>query len=671
MSTVPTYDSKGGFTSGGKYYAADSKEAKNSKAIAGPSTTSKSSSSSSSKSSSSGSSNSSSNTVAKTVTGGSNPTGLTTAQVKEIQKQNGLAQDGIIGPLTQAVLNKSGGSTNTSASNSSGGSSGASDPIARTVTGGSNTNNLTTSQVKAIQAANGLTQDGIIGPLTQAVLNKTGSSAAATTSSSTGKNASSTPTTAIQTALGIKSDGIYGPQTTAAVKAFQTSVGLKADGIVGPLTQAALNKVLTGDTAKTDLLAEDKIKDIPKDPYQEMIDKNQEKLDQSAIDRQDALDNFNNAIDDIMNGSMPFNSSQQAQIEGLKSSYAQVIQAQEQQNINSQGVANIRGFQTGSAEYDPSFQAKVIGSIVSTGLQKVANLNSQLASSVGELTLAFQKDSLEMIKNKYDAFLDAEKLRDDQLEATIAAAQNAMAKAQEAKVQASKDNLITELYTRGITNPADILKQLQALGVTDISLKDIKDTIAMLQTATGTGGISAPTIKSIDGVDYQWNEQLGRWEKPTGVSPTGSGTTGGYKSEIASVGRQAVSGMLTIALAHPEIFGKTAALPLPDFVRSDAFRNYEAQIDYLKGNIIPAALSAMREASKTGGALGAVSDREGAWLASSLGALNMNQTPEQVVAQLREVDKHLAIWENAMMENASQSGTTITAPDGTEVIIVD
>jgi len=121
-----------------------------------------------------------------------------------------------------------------------------------------------------------------------------------------------------------------------------------------------------------------------------------------------------------------------------------------------------------------------------------------------------------------------------------------------------------------------------------------------------------------------------------------------FKSEIAGTGREAVKNMQTIADRSPGIFGRTASMWIPDAARSDDFRDYSAQLDSLKGNIIPAALTAMREASTTGGALGQVSDREGAWLSASLGALEMNQSPTQVISQLKQIDKHLTTWQEAV-----------------------
>ncbi len=177
------------------------------------------------------------------------------------------------------------------------------------------------------------------------------------------------------------------------------------------------------------------------------------------------------------------------------------------------------------------------------------------------------------------------------------------------------------------------------------------------------------TEKTADGSIIQWNPTTQSWDTISvgGLTPyqqeqlaldwaqfqqsqqeaQEGATTSPYRIEIATNGQQAISGLLKIAEANPGIFGRTAAAKIPNALRSDAFRNYKAQLEYLKGNIIPAALSAMREASKTGGALGQVSDREGAFLASSLGAIDMNQDAETVKEQLRLINDSFQRWIDA------------------------
>lgn len=145
-----------------------------------------------------------------------------------------------------------------------------------------------------------------------------------------------------------------------------------------------------------------------------------------------------------------------------------------------------------------------------------------------------------------------------------------------------------------------------------------------------------------------WVNSGVKYEKGSGGGSGSTSTGSTYRSELATQGRNAISNLLNIAESDPGIFGRTAALPIPLAARSDAFRNYSAQIDFLKGNIIPSALAAMREASKTGGAIGAVSNTEGAWLAASLGALDMTQSPEAVKNSLREIDASLKRWQDAV-----------------------
>jgi peptidoglycan hydrolase-like protein with peptidoglycan-binding domain len=83
--------------------------------------------------------------------------------------------------------------------------------------------------VRAFQAAEGLSVDGVVGDQTWSELIVT------VREGSTGD-----AVLAVQTQLPVADDGIFGPLTAAAVRQFQTQVGLDDDGVVGPLTWRAL-----------------------------------------------------------------------------------------------------------------------------------------------------------------------------------------------------------------------------------------------------------------------------------------------------------------------------------------------------------------------------------------------------------------------------------------------
>lgn len=89
---------------------------------------------------------------------------------------------------------------------------------------------ITEQQVKSFQSKNGLTADGIVGPLTWEKLIVT------TQSGSTGN-----AVTALQRQLNahgssLSVDGQFGSLTTSAVRSFQSKQGLSVDGVAGPQT---------------------------------------------------------------------------------------------------------------------------------------------------------------------------------------------------------------------------------------------------------------------------------------------------------------------------------------------------------------------------------------------------------------------------------------------------
>lgn len=93
----------------------------------------------------------------------------------------------------------------------------------------------------------------------------------------------------------------------------------------------------------------------------------------------------------------------------------------------------------------------------------------------------------------------------------------------------------------------------------------------------------------------------------------------------------------TRVLNHPGLEGITGIRgQIPDIPGSQA-ANARAELDSLKSQVGFGVLQAMRQASKTGGALGAISERENDLLQSNLAALQNSQSPESFRENLKRI----------------------------------
>jgi len=183
-------------------------------------------------------------------------------------------------------------------------------------------------------------------------------------------------------------------------------------------------------------------------------------------------------------------------------------------------------------------------------------------------------------------------------------------------------------------------------------------------TASGTGGSGSTYVPGASPTVDSWAKRIFNGEaKLTDIPASQAGLRNDVVNALASMGKappsqymldkaartiSGVDALMMKAEANPNIFGRSAAVPIPELMRSDAYRNYTAELDTLKSNIAFNELTAMREASKTGGALGQVSNIELALLESTLGALKMSQTPENVKLQLQKIKDSINRWYEAV-----------------------
>lgn len=196
---------------------------------------------------------------------------------------------------------------------------------------------------------------------------------------------------------------------------------------------------------------------------------NTDALVKAQNDLATAATTFSNTITGIGNGSVPLSAGDQAQIQGLQGQFAQLIQQQQLQNTGATGTANVRGYQTGAAEYDPNFQNNTINSVVTAGANKILQLQIQEAQAIAGLTTSLKNNEIATAKSAFDAYQTANTATQTALKTTIADTQSAI-----------NDAHIASVLSAGVTDPKDIIAKLQSQGYTDISSDDISKAIKNL-----------------------------------------------------------------------------------------------------------------------------------------------------------------------------------------------
>ena len=316
------------------------------------------------------------------------------------------------------------------------------------------------------QGAN-LKVDGLLGPLTQAAITKYSTppkTVADTGMTSPSIITSKAATTDLNNIKNNVSEINTGIQTQA-----QKNAQIKLDAETKATADAAA-KTLTDQKNKELQIKADALKEtgdttigtegVKKSAYEL-------KLAQTEEDYFTQAENVSKTITNIQNGTVPLSAGEQAQIDGLKQQFQGLIEDQKLTNINSEGVANIRGFQTGSAEYDPTFQVKTIGSIVTAGLNKVADLNIKMASAVATMTQGFKDNNINAIKESWAIYTDAVEKRTASIQKTIDSANAKIKEAKDEQAAALKakqdaDKLHYEQVTKPIQDIALIAQKYNA-----------------------------------------------------------------------------------------------------------------------------------------------------------------------------------------------------------------
>lgn len=196
----------------------------------------------------------------------------------------------------------------------------------------------------------------------------------------------------------------------------------------------------------------------------------------------------------------------------------------------------------------------------------------------------------------------------------------------------AEGNLVQENFMPGEEAKAMARKKFES----DQRLADAKVALVEAQTRDAGRGAKAPA-------GYRYTADGGMEPIPGG--PADTKAQGKFNQDMASMNatESALSDLATQVNQLASHKGLDAATGwrsvLPSMPGGDA-KNFEALLDTLRSKTAFGTLQAMRDASKTGGALGAVSEKELKLLESNLAALDKAQSPEQFRSELQKILKY-------------------------------
>lgn len=175
-----------------------------------------------------------------------------------------------------------------------------------------------------------------------------------------------------------------------------------------------------------------------------------------------------------------FDATSQSMINNIKSQFENLIAKQGDNNTRAQASLDQTLLMGGSSRYAQLSSTGQSASMMSYGLQQIADLNTKEQAAVIQATQAQEAGDMKLMDS---ALSIAQKARDEKQAAAKALSdkltkQSDTIKANQA--QAKKDTAIQTLLSQGVTDPNQILKSLQASGNTDITAKDIADTVTNL-----------------------------------------------------------------------------------------------------------------------------------------------------------------------------------------------
>lgn len=179
-------------------------------------------------------------------------------------------------------------------------------------------------------------------------------------------------------------------------------------------------------------------------------------------------------------------------IDSIKASYASLIEKQKQINSSQEaGTQNalLMGGVTGqgsNAQYASFTSDKTLNAQISADQSLIGDLEAKETAAINAANSAdySKAGSVQALQASIDDIKDIRKQKMDAAAKLQDLINTANTKKSDELLQSKKDNAVADLYSQGITDPAEILKQITAQGL-DITSKEVADTINNIAISNG------------------------------------------------------------------------------------------------------------------------------------------------------------------------------------------
>lgn len=309
------------------------------------------------------------------------------------------------------------------------------------------------------------------------------------------------------------------------------------------------------------------------------------------------------------------------------------------------------------------------------------NVNIKRATNAALITAA--QGNLSQAQDYIQRALDAEfkplESKIEYLKTFLSINAQRLDNAQQAQLQ-HQITLNERAYQEGVQNKNNIytiMLEAQKNGADNLTLQRIQQAKtpedALMAAGKYLATPAAPNeLQFISGTD---NQRSGYFNKVTGeFTPLGGGGGGAAGTTASPYTQERITRMTTdIQEVYQMINPQTAGLVGSQLARvpGTAAYNLKNKLDTIKANIGFNELQQMREASKTGGALGQIAVQELQYLQAVLGSLDQGQSPEQLKQNLLGIQESVKRWNGAQASLTQGGAQSTVSPEETKDLEFD